>query len=690
MADDISKKMEELVNNLKLYAEKISIGELEYEKEKYKEYEKQIEVLKKKRDVAIESKDISGDEVEKTKELQNTLKDTLKTLKAMGTATGQIYHNIAAAGNDFRSFLVDSTKQLKLAEDMARSYKKIGVELGMTGKNAKFMEQSFKGALPAMLEMGLSADDLSSIYTDISNATGRVSTLTKEDAIRIGAMAEAMDMSASESASMAESFMLMGVGSEKMEEHILETYKSAQSMGLNATKVIKTLQANMSTMQGYSFAGGVKGMTEMAKQAVKMRLDVSDVLNMADKFYQPEAAIEAAANLQMLGGDIAKAFGDPFETMYMARNKPEELAKKVGEMTENMMQFNEETGEYEFPAEVRMQLKSAGEQLGINTDKMIEMARQTSKIKDIKMKFTSVGDDEMKESLASMAKFKDGKFVIETEKFGDLGLDQVTDDMAKTIMEENQTSEESLRDIATNTKVMSDQITNMQAGAQAKVAGLTNIYELTADEVAPLMQSMKDGMDSLATEYIKKADVFIKDMFKDNSGEKSSIDTAMGEMQKLGTEIKDGTIKSFQDLTKSSQKLKETLDGNGSDGSTSETVNLNSVGSGNDFLMRSSGAMTKFSTEDDVVGAKKGGPIDRLFGSGTPSNDTASSSSKVEFGSLNITGRIELVSPDGSTNNMDMASLKPSIEKIVINHLNGTFRNGGVPSSKESTDYMAS
>jgi hypothetical protein len=105
--------------------------------------------------------------------------------------------------------------------------------------------------------------------------------------------------------------------------------------------------------------------------------------------------------------------------------------------------------------------------------------------------------------------------------------------------------------------------------------------------------------------------------------------------------------------------------------------------------MRSSGAMTKFSTEDDVVGAKKGGPIDRLFSNGLPSNDTASSSSKVEFGSLNITGRIELVSPDGSTNNMDMASLKPSIEKIVINHLNGTFRNGGVPSSKESTDYMA-
>ena len=159
----------------------------------------------------------------------------------------------------------------------------------------------------------------------------------------------------SEVAQMTESFNLMGVSTEKMNELVFDTFKTSQSMGLSATKVVKVLQQNMGQMQSFSFSNGVKGMTEMAKQAVKMRLDVSDVLQMSDKFYQPEAAIEAAANLQMLGGDIAQAFGDPFETMYLARNKPEELAKKVGEMTENMMQFNEETGEFDMPAEVRMQ-----------------------------------------------------------------------------------------------------------------------------------------------------------------------------------------------------------------------------------------------------------------------------------------------------------------------------------------------
>ncbi len=77
------------------------------------------------------------------------------------------------------------------------------------------------------------------------------------------------------------------------------------------------------------------------------------------------------------------------------------------------------------------------------------------------------------------------------------------------------------------------------------------------------------------------------------------------------------------------------------------------------------------------------GDPNKLMGgnsSGTPS--------KMEFGNLNITGRIEVVSPDGSANGMDMSSLKPQIEKMIISHMNGSFRDGGVTSSKQATDYM--
>jgi hypothetical protein len=680
--DDISQQMESLRDQLKTIAKDIEIGNVEISKETVNNLEKQLKLLKAQREEAIAKGGIVDDEVKKTNEMLKLNQRLLKDVKDARTATGQMFIKISAAGNEFKKFLGDFSKQYALAEKMAIQYKAIGVEIGMTGKGAKFMEQSFKGSLPAIMEMGGSMGDLKNIFTEISSQSGRISNLTAEDAIMVGSISQSMNMTATESARMTESFMLMGLSSEQIEENILETYKSSQAMGLNATKVINVLQKNIDNMQGYSFANGVKGMTEMAKLGVKLRLDVSEMLQMADKFYQPEAAIEAAANLQMLGGDIAQAFGDPFETMYLARNKPEELAKKVGEMTENMMQFNEETGEFEMPAESRMQLQSTAQQLGLSYDNMVKMSRQSAKIAKIKTEFVSVGDDEMKESLASMAKFKDGKFVVETEEFGDLGLSDITDDMAKSIMEENQTQEESLRDIATYTKVMSEQISNMKEGAEAKVAGLTNIYELTADEMAPQLQKMKDGIGKLGDTFIDKSEQFIGEML-DDKGSSSKIDETLKSMGDLGKEIKEGTINAFKNLN---QKINETEHGFGRGGVGTEDLIVDVVedmvsmpGSNGRVLSGEFGSLRLDDRDLIMAGDPK-----KLTGGGNNSGTP----SKMEFGNLNITGRLEIVSPDGSASNMDMSSIKPQIESMIINQLNGTFREGGVPSSKQSTDYM--
>jgi len=679
--DDISKKMEELRNSLKTMARDIEVGSVEISKEQLQSLKDQLELLKKSREEAIAKGEIVDDEVKKTNELLKTNQRLFKDVKDARTATGQMFIKISAAGNEFKKFLGDFSKQFKLAQQMAKVYKGIGVDIGMTGAGAKFMEQSFKGSLPAIMEMGGSMSDLGNIFTEISSQSGRISNLTAEDAIMVGSISQSMNMSATEAARMTESFMLMGLSSEQIEENLLETYKSAQAMGLNATKVISVLQDNVDTMQGYSFANGVKGMTEMAKLGVKLRMDVGEMLRMADKFYQPEAAIEAAANLQMLGGDIAQAFGDPFETMYLARNKPEELAEKVGDMTKNMMQFNEETGEFEITAESRMQLQETAKALDLNYDNMVKMSKQSAKISKISTEFVSVGDDEMKESLASMAKFKDGKFVIETEEFGDLGLSDITDDMAESIMQENQTQEESLRDIATNTKVMSEQISNMKEGGKARVAGLTNIYELTADEMAPQLQKMKEGIGKLGDTFIDKSEQFIGEMLEDKSGS-SKIDETLKSMGDLGKEIKDGTINAFKNLN---QKISETEHGFGRGGVGTEdlivdmeTDDMVSMPGSNGRVL--TGEFGSLSLNDkDLVMA---GDPNKLTGG------SSGGSSRMEFGNLNITGRIEVISPDGSANGMDMSSLKPQIEKMIISHMNGSFRDGGVTSSKQASDYM--
>ena len=447
-----------------------------------------------------------GTRSDKDKEAVDDLKEQLSLLNKQNKAytrqfqvRGRLYGQFKKEKADSINFVSTSAAIFNYSEKIARQYRDIARDVGLSARQSEALGVSFRRSLPNILTMGAEVEDLTSIYTTFMEETGRARFISDDDLGRMVAIQKTFKMLPSEVAVMAESFDLMGMSTETMNDILEETFQGANKMGLNSTKVIKTLQSNMKAMQSYSFVGGVRGMTEMAKQAVKMRIDVGDVLQMADKFYQPEAALEAAANLQMLGGDIAQAFGDPFETMYLARNKPEELAKRLQDMTENMLQFNEESGQYELPAEGRMQLKAAGEQLGINTDKMVEMARQASKIKDVKMNISgnAFDDEDVREGIAGMAKMNKNKewvvdFRGEEIKLSDTsGLQKAVSDGMLELEDKSDT--DLFKEIAINTQTMSEQQENMGQATRATVVQTVDYYamieaalkdELTAMNIA--------------------------------------------------------------------------------------------------------------------------------------------------------------------------------------------------------------
>ncbi len=428
-------------------------------------------------------------------ELQKGMKDMTREASNFGSELGKSRNilkdykdSIKSMAKSMKEFTTDTGKQYRLAEKMALSYKDVALSMGLSVGRTKDLSKEFKTAVAEVEKFGGGIDDVKQIYEDFADSSGRVRILGSDEVANIYKLGAAAKLYGSEATNLYESLDLMGVGNIKATEQMSELIEESQKIGLNSSKVVKTLSTNMKSMQSYSFAGGVKGMTNMAKQAVKMRLDVSDVLGMADKFYQPEAAIEAAANLQMLGGDIAEAFGDPFETMYLARNKPEELAKKLGDMTENMMTFNEETGQYEFPAEVRMQLKSAGEQLGINVDTMIEMSRQTSKIKDAKMKLSGsmFSDDEM-DAIASMSRIEDGEFKVDFR-------DENGEKMSKSIDE--------------LTKGEAEMLLRAPQGEEETMKATYNIQEQMLLESRTTNQRLEDLNDSFEAGFVADFDVF--------------------------------------------------------------------------------------------------------------------------------------------------------------------------------------
>ena len=476
--------------------------------------------------------------------LSRDIKNASQAASTFSSKLGDSFNvmkNLGKTLNSLKSDMVDFTKsserQYDLAEQIAESYKRASLSIGLSVGRSRDFATSFKGAVAEIAKFGGSIDDAQGIYEEFAETSGRVRILGKDEVENIFKLGKATNLVGSEATNLFETMELMGVSNLEASERMTKLVMESQKVGLNSSKVMKALSNSMNQMQGYSFVGGVRGMTEMAKQAVKMRIDVADVLQMADKFYQPEAAIEAAANLQMLGGDIAQAFGDPFETMYLARNKPAELGKRLQDMTENMLQFNKETKEYELPPEARMQLKAAGEQLGISVDKMVELARQSTKIKDIKDKLSMTGmfDEDEMEGIASMARMEGGKFVVDIRddegKKITKSIDDLTSGEVEMLMKAPTDEQDYMSTMVTNSMTTNELLTSINDSFQKAFVGEFDMYQVYEDSSKQTLEATRDAamksvgvtIDALKDSMVGQGLDFGKDALM-------SIDTKMSEL----------------------------------------------------------------------------------------------------------------------------------------------------------------
>jgi hypothetical protein len=204
-----------------------------------------------------------------------------------------------------------------------------------------------------------------------------------------------------------------GLGAESSSKFIYDMYAETSAMGLNAGKVIKKFESNLGLLNKLNFKAGVKGLKEMAKFSEKYKLDMNAVASVADKVFRPEGAIEAAAQLQVLGGDLA-ALGDPFQLMYKARNAPEELAKSLTKAASASAVFNEKTGEFEVNAYELDRMKEAANALGMDYQELVKTAKQGAKINMFEGLLSGKGlKDEDRDTIATLSQMVDGKAMIQ-------------------------------------------------------------------------------------------------------------------------------------------------------------------------------------------------------------------------------------------------------------------------------------
>ena len=310
-------------------------------------------------------------------------------------------------GNSAISFL---SKQTSLVSKLFEGYSKMdgaarrtSVNLGVGVAQMENFRNASMGAAYDLEAMGISGEQAGEMMKNFADQTGRQTMLGKQALVSMGALAMRTGMGAAEMANFVGEMEAFGYNAISGTKALSEIADMSDKMGVNTAKVMKKVQANMKLLNKLNFKGGVKGMAKMAAMSEKYKISMESVAGFADKVFRPEGAIDAAANLQVLGGGLAK-LGDPFKMMYEARNNPTEFAKSLIDATGAVAKWDSTSKTFEVGAMQLDRLKEAAEATGIPFDELVQTAKQQAKMGMFADSLKIKGDDaEFLQSIATMS-----------------------------------------------------------------------------------------------------------------------------------------------------------------------------------------------------------------------------------------------------------------------------------------------
>ena len=250
-----------------------------------------------------------------------------------------------------------------------------------------------------------------------------------------------------------------------------------------------SVASNLKMANTFKFRDGVQGFTRMAAQAQRLHFDMTQISKMATDLFDPEAAIDMAANFQIMGGAMGD-LTDPFRLMYLATNDIGGLQDAIVGAAEASVMFNEETGEFDISSTELRRMKAMADQLGMSLEDFVTAAKK-SKSHTMAMKqmgglelIDPKSGEDMKEFAANMAQMKGGRFMIDLPEIGEVALEDIKTTEQLQALRKLQTQEgRSSRDIAQEQLSAQERIAN---ATEAMVKGVT--FEAMGTEGAPIRE----------------------------------------------------------------------------------------------------------------------------------------------------------------------------------------------------------
>jgi hypothetical protein len=408
---------------------------------------------------------------------------------------------------------LDANQVMKTITGMDNEAKKLQrtISGGLTIGAEAFREKMFR-VYNESVKFGASFQSVLDYTGDLSTAMEKMVYPIESAAIDALALGHNVGMAEKETGKMVGTFTTFSMSQRTSVQQMSKIAKVARETGLQASALLKTMEGSLSKLVQFNFKDGIDGLTKMTAQAQRLGTtsEKLKIFTAAETLFDPEKAIEMAANLSMLGGSV-EGLTNPFMAMNDAANNVDRLQENIINMGKSAFSFDEVTGKIKTNFVAQQQLRAQAEATGVAYDELANAAQRAVKEEAVQNKLLKEGVDisqfseEQQNMIKSLAEIGPGGKI----DFNIPGLE--SEDLVKTISDNPNALKTALEEYQKAADMSDRQIAekglNTQEELQRDVRIIRDTYirSLSSTERTSIVSKIDSGVDILSTQAKKMA-----------------------------------------------------------------------------------------------------------------------------------------------------------------------------------------
>lgn len=325
------------------------------------------------------------------------------------------------------------------------------------------------------IKYNTSMEELIKLQSDYNASIGRSIDLTNDQKETFAAMKSAVgEQAAMEFSTKLENF---GLNPDEVGERVGQMFSKASKSGVAFEKFSKNVLDNIKLAQNYNFKNGVNGLISMAKKATEIKMDMQQVARFADKVSTLEGAVQAGANLSVLGGSFAQ-YGNPLQMLYEGLNDMEGLQDRMINMFGNLGKWDYSKGQVDVSVYNKQRIKAAAEATGMDFSALMEQINASARRNIVEGKLGSQynNDKEFKELLLNKAQLDEKGNAYVTINGERKDVNNLTAQDKDYLKAANNSDSDNIAEIAVNTRGFKDITEGLN---KQKDVGTAQVNEIT-------------------------------------------------------------------------------------------------------------------------------------------------------------------------------------------------------------------